>query len=91
MISEVQAYGDVVLRFVSGDFEGPFLPNYAPVDAPYHCYGLQRMDHCVGNAPRLFEVTDYLSKMLGALLVPAANVVISIHHIVSIKVYVVSS
>jgi hypothetical protein len=71
VVAEVAAYGDVVLRLVSGDFEGPFLPNYKPVDSPVHSYGLQRMDHCVGNVPTLFEATDYLSKVTGAYSTPA--------------------
>lgn len=65
-IAEVAAYGDVVLRFVSGTFDGPFLPNFAAVEAAPHCFGLQRMDHCVGNVPKLFEVTDYLCSITGA-------------------------
>ena len=65
-IAEVAAYGDVVLRFVSGSFGGPLLPNYAATEAEEHCFGLQRMDHCVGNVPQLFEATDYLSRITGA-------------------------
>lgn len=42
-VSEIKAYGDVVLRFVSSDkFDGPFLPNYEPVESYKLCYGLQR-------------------------------------------------
>jgi 4-hydroxyphenylpyruvate dioxygenase len=55
-----------VLRFVSGDFIGPFLPNYEAVQSTKHCFGLQRIDHCVGNTDNLFEVTDYIMKMTGA-------------------------
>ena len=65
-VSEVKAYGEVVLRFVSGDFAGPFLPNFEEVDIEPYSFGLQRIDHCVGNVPELFEVTDYLMKITGA-------------------------
>lgn len=65
VVSEVVAYGDVVMRFVSGDFPGPFLPGYEAVDAPRISYGLQRLDHAVGNVPRLFDVTDYLAAATG--------------------------
>lgn len=66
VVSEVKAYGDVALRFVSGAFSGPFLPGFEAVDSVEHSYGLQRLDHCVGNAPALFDVTDYLMKITGA-------------------------
>ena len=66
-ICEVAAYGDVVLRFVSGSYQGPFLPEYTPLDEPEHCFGLQRVDHCVGNVPSLFKATDYLKSITGAL------------------------
>lgn len=34
--AEIKLYGDCVLRFVSGDFEGPFLPGWQAVeDAPH--------------------------------------------------------
>ena len=50
VIAEVALYGDVVLRYVSGDFEGAYLPGYTPVtDSPQVCYGLTRLDHAVGN------------------------------------------
>jgi 4-hydroxyphenylpyruvate dioxygenase len=64
-IAEVRAYGDVVFRWVSGDYEGPFLPGYVSVDRPPISYGLERVDHIVGNVPRLFDVTDYLMGMTG--------------------------
>ena len=35
VFSEIKLYGDCVLRFVSGDYDGPFLPGWEPVpDAP---------------------------------------------------------
>jgi 4-hydroxyphenylpyruvate dioxygenase len=68
VVSEVHAYGDVVLRFVSGDFKGPFLCTFTAVEPQGESYGLQRLDHCVGNVPKLFEVTDYLMQITGASL-----------------------
>lgn len=66
VVSEVKAYGDVVFRYISGSFKGPFLPGYEAVQGPLHTLGLQRLDHCVGNAPHLFDVTDYLMKITGS-------------------------
>lgn len=66
IVSEVHAYGDVVLRFVSGDFKGPFLSTFTAVEPQGESYGLQRLDHCVGNVPKLFDVTDYLMGITGA-------------------------
>lgn len=43
VVSEIKAYGDVVLRFVSTEgFDGPFLPKYEPVQGFQLCYGLER-------------------------------------------------
>lgn len=54
MVSEIKAYGDVVLRFVSSEsFEGPFLPKYEPVESYKLCYGLQRLE-------QLFLLTSLL-------------------------------
>jgi 4-hydroxyphenylpyruvate dioxygenase len=64
-LSEIQHAGDVVLRFMSGDFDGVFLPNYVPVQSPPITYGLTRVDHCVTNVPVLFDTVDYLQKALG--------------------------
>ncbi|EFN58665.1 hypothetical protein CHLNCDRAFT_20078 [Chlorella variabilis] len=64
--SEVQLYGDCVLRFVSGDYEGAFIPGYQPVeDAPQVSYGLQRLDHAVGNVPELIPQVEYMARSLG--------------------------
>jgi hypothetical protein len=66
VISEIKAYGDVVIRFVSGDHTGPFLPSYEAVDAPKVSYGLQRLDHLVGNVPNLLDTVSYLRDATGA-------------------------
>lgn len=33
VLSEVKLYGDVVIRWVSGDFDGPFVPGYETVES----------------------------------------------------------
>ncbi|KAL4451461.1 hypothetical protein ABPG75_007123 [Micractinium tetrahymenae] len=64
--AEIKLYGDCVLRFVSGDYEGAYLPGYQLVtDAPQVSYGLQRLDHAVGNVPKLIPQVEYMRKALG--------------------------
>lgn len=69
VVSEVRAYGDVVLRFVSREdgFDGPFLPTYKTLPEPRRPldYGIQRIDHAVGNVWDLIESMDYVGKMTG--------------------------
>ena len=65
VISEILLYGDVHLRFVSGDYKGPFLPGYAPVESAEFTYGLKRLDHCVGNVPNMLEAYNYLITATG--------------------------
>lgn len=65
VISEIKYACDLVLRWVSGDFAGPFLPNYEEVDSPDINYGLMRVDHCVTNVPKLFDTVDYIMKATG--------------------------
>lgn len=68
VISEVKAYGDVVIRFVSfgdghaGDeaISATFLPNFEDVEQNARRvedsnFGLQRADHIVGNVWDLVE------------------------------------
>eukprot|EP00898_Chlorokybus_atmophyticus_P006688 jgi/Chlat1/701/Chrsp104S01202 len=66
-MAEVHLYGDVVVRYVSfnGEFSGPFLPNFAAVNSPPLSYGLTRLDHAVGNVPKLIPAAEYLSKFTG--------------------------
>lgn len=46
--------------------QGPFLPAYESVhDDLQPSYGLHRLDHAVGNAPKMGPVLDYLTKMTG--------------------------
>lgn len=64
-ISEVKLYGDVVIRYVSGSFKGPFLAGYQAVQAPLLSYGLQRLDHAVGNTHNLVEAVEYIMNFTG--------------------------
>lgn len=112
LVSEVALYGDVVLRYVSGDFEvtaaarpgrhavgvaeglrgcggvrrtdrchrhasrrhtppprapqGPYLAGcVATPDQPTIDYGLQRLDHSVGNVPELVPVLEHIMGFTG--------------------------
>ncbi|GFR45369.1 hypothetical protein Agub_g6744 [Astrephomene gubernaculifera] len=65
-VAEVALYGDVVLRYVSGGFSGPFLARYAPTpDSPRLSYGLVRVDHAVGNTPDLLQAVEYIMGFTG--------------------------
>ena len=66
VIAEVEMYGDVVMRFVSGAAGAAFLPHYADVDDPFPLsYGIRRLDHAVGNVPRLLETVNYIARFTG--------------------------
>mmetsp|Transcript_35799 Transcript_35799/g.45951 ORF Transcript_35799/g.45951 Transcript_35799/m.45951 type:complete len:493 (+) Transcript_35799:72-1550(+) len=69
-ISEVELYGDVVLRFLSFEnYKGSFLPNFELISEspanPSLSYGLYRLDHAVGNVWDLMEQVEYVGKMTG--------------------------
>ncbi|KXZ47898.1 hypothetical protein GPECTOR_32g511 [Gonium pectorale] len=65
-VAEVLLYGDVVLRYVSGSFSGPFLAGYSPLpDSPALSYGLVRVDHAVGNAHDLLKTVEYIMGFTG--------------------------
>lgn len=66
-IAEVELYGDVVLRVYesSADYSGTFLPGYEAVQDDQPSYGLQRIDHIVGNTPGIKDVYDYITGMTG--------------------------
>lgn len=67
-VSEVLAYGDCILRFVSGNFEGPYLPGYERVptgDDTQQSYGLQRLDHAVGNVDDMAATVKALRAATG--------------------------
>ena len=73
-IAEVELYGDVVLRYVS--FPGPketrnglpFLPHLKPkgdAASKRDTFGIQRIDHAVGNVPDLLEALNRVSGFSG--------------------------
>lgn len=66
VISEIEFVGDVVIRWVSGDFDGPMLPNYELLSSEDDFnMGLIRIDHVVTNVPNLFKAFDYLNNAIG--------------------------
>jgi 4-hydroxyphenylpyruvate dioxygenase len=76
-MSEVELYGDVVLRYISFPEEKtastsqggiPFLPHLAPMEGKLsekETFGIQRVDHAVGNVPNLLEAVTRISKFTG--------------------------
>ena len=55
----------VQVRQLSG-LQGPYLATYQPVeDTHQQSYGLQRLDHAVGNAPKMLPVLDYIANATG--------------------------
>lgn len=65
VISEIAMFGDTVIRWISGDFTGPFLPNYEDTPGPDLSFGIVRLDHAVSNVPKLFDAVDYLMHSVG--------------------------
>ncbi len=69
-MAEVSLYGDVSLRLVdTKNFKGAFLPNFADVK-PTHAkqnklgkYGIERIDHVVGNVHSLQDTLSYVKRM----------------------------
>eukprot|EP00882_Tetradesmus_deserticola_P026720 GHRQ01029507.1.p1 GENE.GHRQ01029507.1~~GHRQ01029507.1.p1 ORF type:complete len:164 (-),score=4.25 GHRQ01029507.1:479-970(-) len=48
--------------------QGPFLPGYATTpDEPRVSYGLHRLDHAVGNVPRLIEHLEHVMGFTGGV------------------------
>lgn len=45
--------------------QGPFLAGYTPVESPPLCYGIKRLDHAVGNVPKLKETLKYIADATG--------------------------
>lgn len=77
-LAEVQLYGDVVLRYVS--YNDPietsnpnpnhwFLPGFEPVEETSSNqsidFGIQRLDHAVGNVPELSSALNYVKQFTG--------------------------
>mmetsp|Transcript_31302 Transcript_31302/g.88736 ORF Transcript_31302/g.88736 Transcript_31302/m.88736 type:complete len:443 (-) Transcript_31302:403-1731(-) len=66
-ICEVELYGDVVLRFVCGSFQGPGIAGGEPMPIPegFQSFGLERLDHAVGNVHDLMEQIAYMESCFG--------------------------
>ena len=45
--------------------QGPFLAGYTPVESPPLSYGIKRLDHAVGNVPKLRETLKYIAEATG--------------------------
>jgi 4-hydroxyphenylpyruvate dioxygenase len=46
--------------------QGPYLPGYtATPDEPQISYGLQRLDHAVGNVHKLVEALEHIMGFTG--------------------------
>lgn len=45
--------------------QGPYLAGYTPVQSPPVTYGLQRLDHAVGNVHKMQETVDYIAQCTG--------------------------
>eukprot|EP01113_Clastostelium_recurvatum_P050360 TRINITY_DN950_c0_g1_i2.p2 TRINITY_DN950_c0_g1~~TRINITY_DN950_c0_g1_i2.p2 ORF type:complete len:445 (+),score=111.19 TRINITY_DN950_c0_g1_i2:76-1335(+) len=78
VISEIEFYGDrtssdplhqteTVLRFISYEgYNGPFIPGYQAVQDPTPLdYGVEKMDHCVGNVWTMETCIANLKKWIG--------------------------
>ncbi|KAK8940947.1 hypothetical protein KSP39_PZI010082 [Platanthera zijinensis] len=70
-LSEVELYGDVVLRFIShpppSSVSPSFLPGFEdlPAAAPGLEYGIRRLDHAVGNVDDLSAAVKYVASFTG--------------------------
>ncbi|XWS36825.1 hypothetical protein CRYUN_Cryun20dG0118800 [Craigia yunnanensis] len=73
-LSEVKLYGDVVLRYISynkntnGHHGFFFLPGFEKIDDDLSYpldYGIQRLDHAVGNVPELGPAVSYVKSFTG--------------------------
>jgi 4-hydroxyphenylpyruvate dioxygenase len=66
-MAEVSLYGDVVIRLIDRrEYKGVFLPNYEDVVAPgtkLGKYGIEKLDHIVGNVHSLQDTLTYLRNM----------------------------
>jgi 4-hydroxyphenylpyruvate dioxygenase len=62
----VHTYGDVVHSFLSYDgYDGPFLPDFAPLEGAGDEAGLLLVDHIVGNVEHMQEWADYYARVMG--------------------------
>jgi 4-hydroxyphenylpyruvate dioxygenase len=64
----IHTYGDTIHSFISiKDYKGPFLPGFAPADAPGRDAGILRIDHVVGNVGlgEMEKWADWYGRVLG--------------------------
>jgi 4-hydroxyphenylpyruvate dioxygenase len=64
----IHTYGDTLHSFISNiDYDGPFLPGFAPRDLRGDETGILRVDHIVGNVElgKMNEWADWYSRVLG--------------------------
>lgn len=65
LMSEVRMFDDTVMRFISGNYSGVYLPKYVATPSPEICYGLKYIDHAVSNVPNMFAAVDYMTGFTG--------------------------
>lgn len=66
--AKLRAYGDTLHSLVSlDDYQGPFLPGYQTKRVPAPSYGLEAVDHIVGNVEdgRMNDWVDYYNRVFG--------------------------
>ena len=45
--------------------QGPYIAGYSTVESAPLSYGLRRLDHAVGNVPKLQETVKYIAAATG--------------------------
>jgi 4-hydroxyphenylpyruvate dioxygenase len=67
VMAEISLYGEVALRLLdTSNFKGAFLPNFQDVVEPgarVGAYGINRIDHIVGNVHNMKKTCDYIKEM----------------------------
>lgn len=64
----IRTYGDTIHSFYeTADYDGPFLPGYAPVEDDEEDVGLVRIDHVVGNVEdlKMEEWVEFYERVFG--------------------------
>ncbi|KAI3900846.1 hypothetical protein MKW92_051815 [Papaver armeniacum] len=72
LISEIELYGDVVLRYISfknSSSDMVFLPSFKGIEdsssKSSDDFGFRRVDHVAGNVWNMAEVVNYVKKFMG--------------------------
>lgn len=64
--AKIHAYGDTLHSLVSlADYGGEFLPGYQLRRAPAPSFGLQSIDHIVGNVEHMNDWVEYYHRVFG--------------------------